>query len=116
MSDDPYDNMPSLEDLEESGATGWFSDALEQQKKRNASLKAALGTETDSLKSERDELRSILENPPESKEGQDEPVLDLFAAEREAAAKAKNPFASLTEDLKASKSQDKKLLDDLFGS
>lgn len=113
MSDDPYDNMPSLEDLQDAGATDWFSDAIAEQKKRNASLKAALGSETKSLKSERKSLEDLLNAPEQAPDLSDVP--DIFAQERADVAKGNAAASSLLGDLKAAQDKEKAKLKDLFG-
>lgn len=113
MSDDPYDNMPSLEDLKEAGATEWFSESLAQQKKRNEALKASLGGETASLKAERENLKNLLKKPPKE-EDKDRPP-DLFAAERAKGAKEKDALSGLLGDLDKSKAAEKEMLKNLFG-
>lgn len=112
MSDDPYDNMPSLEDLQAAGATDWFSDAIAEQKKRNASLKAALGAETSSLKSERKSLEELMNDAVQQPSPEDVP--DLFAEERADVAKGNAAAGSLLDDLKAAQAREKAKLKDLF--
>lgn len=112
MSDDPYDNLPSLEDLQAAGATDWFSDAIAEQKKRNASLKAALGAETNTLKSERKSLEELL-NAAAQQPSQEE-VPDLFAEERANVAKGNAAASSLLGDLKAAQAKETARLKNLF--
>jgi hypothetical protein len=113
MDSDPYDNMPSLEDLKTSGATDWFSDSLAQQKKRNAALKAALGGETETIRAERESLKNFIENPPE--EAPEDVPPDLFAAERAQTAKQNEALSGMMGDLNKAQAAEKEMLKNLFG-
>lgn len=114
MTDDPYDNIPTLDDLEAAGADDWFTDAVAQQKKRNAELKAALGSETSSLRSERKSLEDLLNAPEQQPNLEDVP--DLFAQERRDVAKNNAVASSLLGDLTAAQAEEIAKLKNLFGS
>ncbi len=113
MARDPYDD-PSDEELEASGANDWFSDSLAQQAKRDAQLKAGLNPDTRSVKKGKEQLRSLLELPPDL--NPEEPAPDLFANEREAARKGNSSLSSLMGDLNESRNADQDLLRDMFGA
>lgn len=113
MSIDPYDNMPSKEDLRTSGAADWLNDVVAEQKKRQAALKAALGGEKAALQAQRQDLENLLNLPPE--EVLEEGIPDLFASERQQVAKKKAQLSALVDDLGSSKAAEKAVLKDLFG-
>lgn len=115
MSFDPYESLPSREDIKKSGAEDWITDAFKKQKQEQDALLAALGGETDKLKAEKKGLEGLLELPPETPED-DEYTPDIFAAERESAQKKKNALSGLVGDLEKSKAAEKEMLKNLFGN
>jgi len=112
MKFDPYGDMPNLEDLKRSGAADWLGDALAAQKKKDASLLAALGGETETLDAQRKDLKGLLELPPS--ETPDEEVPDLFAAERAESARRNASVAGLFGDLEESRRAEQERLKKLF--
>ena len=112
MAKDPYEDM-SQEELEASGATGWFSDTLAEQREANAKLKSSLNQDTGSIKAKKKQLQGLLELSPDR--NPEEPPPDLFASERAAAGKENSSLSSLMGDLKDNRAADKDLLKDLFG-
>lgn len=113
MAEDPYKNMPSREELEAAGATDWLSETLAEQQKRDASLKAALGGETKSLKAKKKDLRGVLELPPDT--DPEEEVPDLLAQERAEVAGKASELSGLMGDLSEKRAAEKDLLKNLFG-
>ena len=112
MDFDPYEEMPSFEDLKKSGTADWLTDALAEQQKKNASLLAALGGESEALAAERQNLEGLLNLPPEENPTEDTP--DLFAAERAEAEKRKASLDGLFGDLQASQKAEQERLKKLF--
>lgn len=113
MTFDPYDNLPGKEDLEKAGAADWLSDALSEQKKKDAALRASLNKETGRLKARKKDLESLLELPPLEQAEDDTP--DIFAAEKAQVAKKNASLSSLVGDLENSKAAEKEMLKKLFG-
>ncbi len=113
MNSDPYDNMPSIEELKASGATDWFSDAFAEQKKRNAELKAALGGDAEAIRAERETLKAFIAKPDQEKPTDDS--LDLFAAERVQTAKQKDALSGMMGELEKAAAAEKEMLKNLFG-
>lgn len=113
MARDPYEE-PSDEELEAAGANDWFSDSLARQAQRDARLKAGLNPDTRSVKKGKEQLRSLLELPPDL--NPEEPAPDLFASEREAARRGNSSLSSLMGDLEDSRTADQDLLRDMFGA
>ena len=113
MTFDPYDNLPGKEDLEKAGAADWLSEALSEQRKKDAALRASLNKETGSLKAEKRNLESLLELSPLDQAEEYTP--DLFAAEKAQVAKKNASLSSLVGDLKNSKAAEKEMLKKLFG-
>lgn len=112
MDFDPYGDMPSMEDLKKSGTADWLTDALAEQKKKNASLLAALGGEAQTLDAQKKDLQGLLELPPE--ENPDDDVPDIFAAERAESEKRKASLSGLLGDLEAAQKAEKERLKKLF--
>ena len=111
---DPYENMPSREELEASGAADWINDSLGEKRQLDAQLKKALKGDVGSLKSQKNDLQKMLQLPPDL--NPDEPAPDLFAQERDKARRERGNLPSLANDLKQSRQADKDLLKDLFGN
>lgn len=109
----PYEDMPSREELEASGAADWIKESLGEQLALDAKLKKQLKGETRSIKAEKSQLHQLLELPPDL--DPEEPAPDLFATEREKAKKERGQLPSLFDDLAQSRKADKNLLDDFFG-
>lgn len=109
----PYEDRPSREELEASGATDWIKESLGEQLALDAKLKKQLKGETKSIKAEKTELQRMLELPPDL--DPEEPAPDLFASEREKARKERGQLPSLFDDLAQSRKADKELLNDFFG-
>lgn len=112
MARDAFED-PSDEELDASGANDWFSDSLALQAERDARLRAGLQQDTRLVREGKDQLRSLLELPPEL--DPEEPALDLFASEREAARRGTSSLSSMMGELKEKQSADQELLRDLFG-
>ena len=108
MDFDPYGDMPSFEDLKKSGTADWLTDAMAEQKKKNASLLAALGGESEALAAERQNLEGLLELPVEELPGEETP--DLFAAERAEAEKRRASLDGIFGDLEASRKAEQERL------
>lgn len=113
MATDPYQDM-SREELEATGATSWLSDDLAQQQRRDAKLRSSLGQDTGAIRAGKQKLKGMLGDLPPDLEPE-EPVLDIFAAERAAAQKKSSSLSSLLGDLQESQAADQSLLRDLFG-
>ena len=111
---DPYENMPSREELEASGAADWINDSLGEKRQLDAQLKKALKGDVGSVKSQKNDLQKMLQLPPDL--NPDEPAPDLFAQERDKAHRERGNLPSLANDLKQSRQADKDLLKDLFGN
>jgi hypothetical protein len=109
---DPYGEMPSMEDLKKAGAADWLSDALSEQRKKDASLLAGLGGVSETLDAQKKDIQGLLELPPE--ENPDEETPDLFAAERAAEEKRKASLSGLLGDLQESQKAEKERLKKLF--
>ncbi len=110
---DPYEDMPSREELEASGATDWIKESLGEQRELDAKLKKQLKGEKHSIKSEKSRLHRMLELPPDLEPEDSAP--DLFAQERDKARKERGELPSLFDDLQESQKAEKDLLKDLFG-
>lgn len=110
---DPYEDMPSLEELEASGAADWIKESLGEQRELDAKLKKHLDGEKRSIKSEKTRLHHMLELPPDL--DPEEPAPDLFAQERDKVRKERGKLPSLLGDLQESQKAEKDLLKDLFG-
>ena len=110
---DPYEDMPSLEEIEASGAADWIKESLGDQRARDAGLKKQLKGETGSIRSEKDALQRMLQLPPDL--DPEEPAPDLFASERDKARRERGKLPSLFDDLKECQKADKDLLKDIFG-
>ncbi len=111
---DPYEDMPSREELEASGAADWINDSLGEKRQLDAQLKKALKGDVGSVKSQKNELQKMLQLPPDL--NPDEPAPDLFAQERDKARRERGSLPSLADDLKQSRKAEKDLLKDLFGN
>lgn len=105
--------MPSREELEAAGAIDWFSDSVAEQKKRNAELRSNLGKETGSIRAEKNQLKDLLQLPPDL--DPEDPIPDLFASERDEARKQASALTSMNREIKQSRDADKELLKNLFG-
>jgi hypothetical protein len=112
MDMDPYDNLPTLEDLKETGAADWAHGVFSEQRKKDAPLKRSLDKERKNLRSERKELEALLAVP--SLEPDDTPP-DFFAAERADAAQQRAALSGLLGDLDEKARAEKAMLKNLFG-
>lgn len=114
MTFDPYESLPSRDDIKKSGAEDWITDAFKKQKKEQDALLAALGGETETLKKNKKGLEGLLDLPPLTPEDE-EYTPDIFAAERKNAEKKKNDLSGLVGDLEESQAAEKEMLKNLFG-
>jgi hypothetical protein len=112
MTFDPYGDMPSMDDIKKSGAADWLSDALVAQKKKDASLMAALGGETETLDAQKKDIQELLVLPPDDNPGNETP--DIFAEEKAQSAKRKASLAGLLGDLQESQRAERERLKKLF--
>lgn len=112
MARDPYEDV-GAEELEASGASGWFSESLAEQKKRQAELRSKLGEDTASIKNTKEKLKGLLALPPLP--DSEEPAPDLFASERLAAKKKDADLGTFLGDFRDAQAAEKKSLKNLFG-
>lgn len=112
MPRDPYQDPPSREELAASGADQWLADSLAKQQQQQRELKRSLAEDSQAWKSEQRSLEQLLELPPDL--DPEDPVLDLFAAEREAARRDIAPLRSLKGELAAKQAQEKEQLRQFF--
>lgn len=102
--------MSKKRDLE-----NWLGESLAQQEERNRKLRANLAGDTGAVAERKAELSDILsmDNLPEPDD--EEPIPDLFAAERDASAKEKAGWDDFGADLSARKETEKQMAEELFG-
>lgn len=93
----------------------WLSEDLAEQEKRNKELRKNLHGDTSSIAKQKAELSDILSMNDLPEPDDEEPIPDLFAAEREAKAAEQAGWDSFGSELSARKASEKQLAQELFG-
>lgn len=93
----------------------WLGDSLAQQEERNRQLRENLLNDTSALADEKAQLSDLLSMDDLPEPDDEEPIPDLFAAEREAGAKAQAGWDDFGSDLAARKQSERQMAQDLFG-
>lgn len=109
-------DLPSRKEVKKSGTADWLDQAVREQEKRNAGLADIWGDTPDELDRKKQDLKGLLDpnNLPPEPEAEKAP--DLFAAERDAQAKAKRGLASMFDEEQDAAAAEREQLRNMFGS
>lgn len=109
-------DLPSRKEVKKSGTADWLDQAVQEHEKRNSGLASVWGDTPDELDRKRQDLKGLLDpnNLPPEPEAEKAP--DLFAAERDAQAKARRGLAGMFDEEQDAALQEREQLRNLFGS
>lgn len=109
-------DLPSKKEVKKSGTQDWLDQAVREQERRNAGLSDVWGETPDDLDRQRQDLKGLLDpnNLPPEPEAEKAP--DLFAAERDAQARARKGLASMFDEEQDAAAEEKRRLQSMFGT
>lgn len=106
-------NLPSREEVEDSGAADWVDQALHHHQKKQEKLARTFGGETAALRREKDALAQAFAKVDED---ESERGPDLFAKERSQGASSRQSLSQMFGEEKKSKQKEDDALRGLFGA
>lgn len=109
-------DLPSRKEVKKSGTKDWLDQAVREQERRNAGLADVWGDTPEELARKKQDLAGLLDPSNLPPEPEAEKAPDLFAAERDAQAKAKRGLASMFDDEQDAVAEEKRRLQSMFGS
>lgn len=106
-------NLPSREEVEDSGAAEWVDQALHHHQKKQEKLARTFGGETEALQREKDALSQAF---AKADEDDVERGPDLFAKERSQGASTRQSLGQMFGEEKKTKQKEDDALRGLFGA